>query len=137
MRNLFSLCILGVEGKSAQSNVEFLGFKDDVFSHLSQSDVLLSCSLYREGVPRTTLEAISVGVPVIAFDLPGAKEGVVSNLNGFIVEHDIDAQKLAKLLIKRKEAIKSMRGIFVGSDKLKQFRLSYVLKEYCEVFSTL
>lgn len=40
---------------------------------------------YREGVPRSTQEAMAMGRPVITTDVPGCRETVVDGLNGFIV----------------------------------------------------
>ena len=40
---------------------------------------------YREGVPRSTQEAMAMGRPVITTDVPGCRETVVDGLNGFMV----------------------------------------------------
>lgn len=40
---------------------------------------------YREGVPRTTQEAMALGLPVITTDVPGCRETVVEGVNGFLV----------------------------------------------------
>ena len=43
-------------------------------------------SYYREGVPRTILEAMSCGRAVITTDWPGCREAVVDSDTGFLVE---------------------------------------------------
>lgn len=40
---------------------------------------------YREGVPRSTQEALAVGLPVITTDVPGCRETVVDGVNGMLV----------------------------------------------------
>ena len=40
---------------------------------------------YREGVPRSTQEAMAIGRPVITTDVPGCRETVVDGVNGFLV----------------------------------------------------
>ena len=42
-------------------------------------------SYYREGTPRSLLEALSVGRPIITTDMPGCIDTVVNNKNGFII----------------------------------------------------
>lgn len=40
---------------------------------------------YREGVPRSTQEAMALGLPVITTDVPGCRETVMDGVNGFLV----------------------------------------------------
>jgi len=51
---------------------------------LKKSSVFVLPS-YREGVPRSTQEALSVGLPVITTDVPGCRETVINGKNGFLV----------------------------------------------------
>ena len=41
---------------------------------------------YREGTPRSVLEAMSMGMPIITTNAPGCRETVVSEINGYLVE---------------------------------------------------
>ena len=41
---------------------------------------------HHEGMPRSVLEAMSMGRPIITTNAPGCRESIVHNLNGFIVE---------------------------------------------------
>jgi glycosyltransferase involved in cell wall biosynthesis len=41
---------------------------------------------YREGTPRTVLEAMSMGRAIITTDAPGCRETVVDGVNGYLVE---------------------------------------------------
>ncbi len=53
--------------------VHFLGYRDDVSAILGVSDLLILPSL-QEGLPRSVLEAMSMGVPVIATDIRGTRD---------------------------------------------------------------
>lgn len=64
--------------------IKFLGRFDDVRSCLEACSVFVLPS-YREGTPRSVLEAMSMGRAVITTDAPGCKETVVSGHNGFLV----------------------------------------------------
>lgn len=52
---------------------------------LAQTSVFVLPSYYREGVPRSTQEAMAMGRPVITTDAPGCRETVIDGLNGFLV----------------------------------------------------
>jgi len=64
--------------------VEFLGKLADVRPAIAGSNVYVLPS-YREGTPRTVLEAMAMGRPVITADAPGCRETVVDGDNGFLV----------------------------------------------------
>lgn len=64
--------------------VEFLGKLADVRPAIAECNVYVLPS-YREGTPRTVLEAMAMGRPVITTDAPGCRETVVDGDNGFLV----------------------------------------------------
>jgi glycosyltransferase involved in cell wall biosynthesis len=64
--------------------LEFLGKLADVRLAIAGSNVYVLPS-YREGTPRTVLEAMAMGRPVITTDAPGCRETVVDGDNGFLV----------------------------------------------------
>lgn len=71
--------------------LEFLGKLDDVRPAISDCSVYVLPS-YREGTPRTVLEAMAMGRAVITTDAPGCRETVVDGDNGFLVPvKDVDA----------------------------------------------
>lgn len=69
-----------------QSVVEYLGETRDVRPYLAAASIFVLPSWYREGLPRTILEAMAIGRGVITTDMPGCREPIVSGENGFIVE---------------------------------------------------
>lgn len=64
---------------------EYPGYVTDVDNWIKRSSVFVLPS-YREGVPRSTQEAMAIGRPIITTDVPGCRETVVDGLNGFLVE---------------------------------------------------
>lgn len=66
-------------------DVHFYGRLDDVKPVIAQSSVYVLPSYYREGTPRTVLEAMAMGRPVITTDAPGCRETVIDGDNGFLV----------------------------------------------------
>jgi len=68
----------------AEGTVEYPGQVGNVRTWIEQASVFVLPS-YREGVPRSTQEAMAVGRPVITTDVPGCRETVVNGVNGFLV----------------------------------------------------
>nr|WP_309592646.1 glycosyltransferase family 4 protein [Moraxella osloensis] len=69
-----------------QSNIiEYPGRVNNVSEWIANSHVFVLPSYYREGVPRSTQEAMAVGRAVITTDVPGCRETVIDGKNGFIV----------------------------------------------------
>lgn len=66
--------------------ITYLGKQDDVRDALGASSVFVLPTFYREGVPRTILEALAMGRPVITTDTPGCRETVIEGENGYLVE---------------------------------------------------
>lgn len=68
----------------ADGNIDYLGCLSDVRPAIESCDVFVLPS-YREGTPRTVLEAMSMGRAIITTDAPGCRETVVHGQNGFLV----------------------------------------------------
>lgn len=66
-------------------NIKFLGKRQDIVNILSGSDCFIYPSYYREGVPRSVMEALSVGLPIITTDTPGCRLTVENNTNGLLI----------------------------------------------------
>jgi len=73
--------------------VTYWGSSADVREHLALADCVVLPS-YREGTPRTLLEAAAMGRPLVATDVPGCREVVRHGLNGFLCQPR-DSQDLA------------------------------------------
>lgn len=63
--------------------VHFLGFKDNVLDYLSAADIVALPS-YREGMPRSLLEALALGKIIVTTDAAGCRETVRQGWNGFL-----------------------------------------------------
>ncbi|HET8995401.1 MAG TPA: glycosyltransferase family 4 protein, partial [Acetobacteraceae bacterium] len=64
--------------------LRLLGYRDDVASLLAAADIFVLPSHF-EGLPMSVIEAMLVGLPVIASELPGTREQVVPELTGLLV----------------------------------------------------
>ncbi|QWD44496.1 glycosyltransferase family 4 protein [Polynucleobacter paneuropaeus] len=77
------------------NGIEWLGHVD-VKAWIQQSSVFVLPS-YREGVPRSSLEAMSMGRPVITTDVPGCRETVIDGVNGYLIP-PFDASSLSNAM---------------------------------------
>ena len=90
--------------------LNFIGETSEVNKYLVNSDLFMLISNY-EGLPVSIIEAMSVGIPIIASDVGGVKELVKDGVNGFLIpkKDSIALSKvLANLVIGNSYDIKSM-----------------------------
>lgn len=81
----------------ADGVVEYLGAAEDVRPHIAACHCVVLPS-YREGTPRSLLEAAAMGKPLIATDVPGCREVVDHGRNGFLCEVRNSADLARKML---------------------------------------
>ena len=80
----------------AQGAVRYLGVSDDVRAEIAAADCVVLPS-YREGTPRTLLEAAAMGRPIITTDAVGCREVVDDGRNGFLCQPRDAADLAAKM----------------------------------------
>ena len=99
-----------VDGWQREGVIEYLGEAHDVRPHIANADCVVLPS-YREGVPRTLMEASAMGRPIVATDVPGCREVVADGVTGLLCEAksaDSLAAKLAQMLDMSSEARRTM-----------------------------
>ena len=116
-----------------QGFVKYLGVSDDVREHIASADCIVLPS-YREGTPRTLLEAAAMGKPIITTNVVGCKEVVEHGVNGFLCEVK-NAQDLA---LKMKEMLllsADQRKLMGENGRLKmekEFDENIVIQKYLQ-----
>jgi glycosyltransferase involved in cell wall biosynthesis len=79
-----------------QGVIEWLGHRQDILHVWQETDIACLPS-YREGLPKSSLEAMACGLPVVTTDVPGCRETVHEGENGLLVPPR-DATALAAAL---------------------------------------
>ncbi len=79
------------------NNVKFEGYKENSFESLKEMDIFVLPSR-TEGCPIVILEAMAMGLPVIATNVGGNPELVINNETGFLIPHD-DAEVMAEKIL--------------------------------------
>ena len=87
-----------VEEWQKEGIIEIYGETDDVRPYIARAGIYVLPS-YREGTPRTVLEAMAMGRAVITTDVPGCRETVLAGRNGFLVPVK-DSEALAEAMEK-------------------------------------
>ncbi len=119
--------------------VNYLGVSDSVIDFLRQADCVVLPSYYREGVPRSLLEAASAGKAIITTDAVGCRDVVDDGVNGFLCEprsvNDLKVKMEKMLLLPEAERLQMGRN---GRKKvLKQFDEQIVIDRYVKAIEWL
>lgn len=118
--------------------IEYLGTTNDVRSFIQNADCVVLPS-YREGTPRTLLEAASSCKPIIATDVPGCNNVVTHDYNGFLCKlKDADdlAAKMKAMATLPEEKLKEFGTN--GRTKMEaEYDESLVINKYLAVLTEL
>lgn len=117
--------------------VTVLGHVDDMVEWLHQVDVAVLPS-YREGMPKSLLEAAACGLPIVTTDAPGCRQIVQNGVNGLLVRPK-DAPALAAALRHMFEnpGERARMGVAGRELVLRQFSEDIVLSRTLEVYRDL
>lgn len=113
--------------------VEYKGFQSNVKPFLENSSVFVLPS-YHEGLPRSVLEAMATGRPIITTNAPGCKETVIDGYNGYLVDVG-DYEVLSKKIITLYENTELLLTMANNSYELckKKFEVSVVNKQLLNI----
>lgn len=117
--------------------IKFLGRRDDIKEIIALCDVFVLPS-YREGIPRTLIEAASMGKPIVTTNAVGCKEVVEHGRNGFLIpKKDSDALAEAiETLIKNKKSREKF-GKHSRQKAIKEFDKNIVVEKTISLYKKL
>jgi glycosyltransferase involved in cell wall biosynthesis len=118
--------------------IEYLGETADVRPYIADADCVVLPS-YREGVPRTLMEASAMGRPIVATDVPGCREVVENGVNGLLCDAR-SAASLARQLAQMLELGPDERQAMAGRGRKKiekEFDERGVVQRYRELIRRL
>lgn len=95
--NMGALSQLELDQLLSEGLFEYPGYVTNIQDWIKNTSVFVLPS-YREGVPRSTQEAMAIGRPIITTDVPGCRETINDGVNGFLVPK-WDAEALAEKMI--------------------------------------
>ncbi len=126
-----------VRNRNLDSNIHFLGRRQDVDEILANVDIGVMASL-SEGLPNAILEYMMAGIPVVATGVGGVTDIIRHDENGFLVSPG-DTDALSETLIRLCESkqLRKELGAAGRKDVEKRFDSSRMVKEYEDVYSKL
>ena len=133
-KNYASIGEVKLEKWNSEKIVEWVPFTENVRDYLNQSKICILPS-YREGLPKSLLEAASCGLPIITTKVPGCKEICVDNYNGLLVETK-NAESISKAIMYLLDN-KDKREIFSKNSRklvLKNFCVRKISKEFTSLY---
>ncbi|KAA5549185.1 glycosyltransferase family 4 protein [Adhaeribacter rhizoryzae] len=111
--------------------IEYLGTSGKVETHIAEADCVVLPS-YREGTPKTLLEAAAMGKPIVTTNVPGCRETVIEGQNGFLCEVR-NSEDLADKMIKMYQLpVADLENMGKASRQLaeEKFDERYVIDKY-------
>nr|WP_255555083.1 glycosyltransferase [Hymenobacter sp. BT559] len=117
----------------AEGNIDYLGTSDNVAAHLHRADCVVLPS-YREGTPKTLLEAAACGKPLVTTDVPGCRETVQNGRNGYLCQVRDAADLADKLLLVAQLPPARLAALGAASRQLaeEKFDEQLVLRQYLD-----
>jgi glycosyltransferase involved in cell wall biosynthesis len=118
--------------------IDYVGAADDVRAHVAGADCVVLPS-YREGLPRTLLEAAAMGRPLIATDVPGCRQLVRDGVNGLLCAVR-DAASLAQAMERMLEASPAQRAAWGAEARAiaeREYSEELVIARYREAIAAL
>lgn len=110
-----------VHKENLESRITFLGYRKDAYEIMRQMDIVVLSSVI-EGLPLVLIEALSLGKPIVATNIPGTADIVIPGYNGYLVDiNDIKSfsEKISELIDDRevlnkfsKNSIELFKNVF-------------------------
>ena len=127
-----------LESRCDGEYIQWLGHRNDVLELLKQSHIMAFPSWYREGLPKSVIEAEAIGRPVVTTDSVGCRDTIVDGINGYLIPtKDSDALATAlKKLIDNPELRQTM-GKNAREFAVNKFDINDVVKVHLAIYKSI
>lgn len=135
--NRAAIDVATLEGWKDEAVVEWWGFRPDIPVVLAQADIACLPS-YREGLPKSLLEAMAAGLPCVTTDVPGCREAVRHEDNGLLVpprDAPALAAALRRLLVD--SDLRARMGARGRERVHQEFSSSHVVRQTLALYETM
>lgn len=134
IKNPNSLTISELNALKLENAVEWLGHQSNISEVYAKADIAVLPS-YREGIPKSLLEAAASGLPIVTTDTSGCREVVTEGENGYLVPVR-DPRRLAEALEKliTNPVLRAQMGAASRARAEREFRLEVIIKKTLAVY---
>ena len=127
-----------LENRCDGKYIQWLDFQKDMKGVLERSHIMAFPSYYREGVPKSLIDACAVGRPIVTTNSIGCKDVVDDGVNGFLVPIKDSAALADKLRILIEDKDLRIRMGKASREKAeKEFSLDNVVNRHIEIYDNL
>lgn len=123
---------------NSEGIIEWWGHREDMLEVFAQSNIVVLPTTYGEGVPKILIEAASCGRAIVATDVPGCREIVRHNINGFLIstgDSTILADTLKVLIENPKLRVKM--GVLGREIVEREFSEKIVVCKTVDIYKTI
>jgi len=125
------------EAGLTDDSVQFLGFRTDVTDLLGASDFFVLPSL-AEGMPLSLLEAMAIGLPVIATDVGGIGEAITNNQDGILIPPaDLHALQEAIFNVANSASLRLSLGRAAQKRVHDEFSFAAMVRQYDRLYENM
>lgn len=127
-----------LEAKCDGKYIQWLGYRTDVLDLLKDCHIVAFPSYYKEGLPKSLIEATAIGRPIVTTDSIGCRETVVDGYNGFLIpikNSKALADKLQVLFDNKELRIKMGRNSRMLAER--DFSIENVIEKHLKIYSLL
>lgn len=124
-----------VKKHKLENNIKILGKRNDIAKILKITDIYVASSL-REGLPVNILEAMYMGLPIVATDNRGHRELIKNKKNGYIIDSEQKKKDFCEKIIELSHNKKIYNKFKEENKKIvKKFSLEEVTKEIRKIYN--
>jgi glycosyltransferase involved in cell wall biosynthesis len=122
----------------SEGDVVFTGRREDVPKLMAMANAITTPTFYREGLPRTLLEAAATCLPLIGTDMPGVREAITDGVNGILIPTRDSVALAAAVEELADDAEKAQRYGSASLERAKnEFDHRRVVGEYLKMYDQL
>jgi len=135
--NPSAISLTKLQNLTQESKVIYGGFSQNIQEIYSSSNIIVFPS-YREGFPKSLIEAAAIGRPIITTDVPGCRDAIINNKTGILVPVK-DSLAIAKAIIYlvNNKKLRLNMGLKAREYAEKNLSIEYVIEKHLGLYNNI
>ena len=135
--NQTSLSQAELDRLATEKNIKIMGYRDDIAQQYAQAHIICLPS-YREGLPKSLIEAAACGRAVVTTDTPGCRDAIIPDSTGLLVPIK-EAKPLAEALQKliENDGLRTSMGTAGRILAEKEFTIDKIIKQHLDIYKEM